>query len=69
MLRFSPRYLLLALLATGCGPRGEAPAIGEGFVAPATLNLRKELGPRQPSVDHFPEKRIFVHAPLSLRFE
>jgi hypothetical protein len=50
MLRFPPRYLLLALLATGCSPRGEAPAIGEGFVAPATLNLRKELGPRQPSV-------------------
>ncbi|MFB3777434.1 MAG: SH3 domain-containing protein [Bryobacteraceae bacterium] len=24
--------------------------IGEGFIAPATLNLRKDLGPRQPSV-------------------
>ncbi len=42
-------YLLVALWLAGCGP-GSEPVLGEGFVAPATLNLRKELGPRQPSV-------------------
>jgi hypothetical protein len=41
---------LLLLLITGCGDGNEERVIGEGFVAPATLNLRKELGPRQPSV-------------------
>ena len=44
------RYLAGALLLAGCGSGGREPAIGEGFVAPATLNLRQELGPRQPSV-------------------
>ncbi len=43
-------YLCVALWLAGCAPGGEGPPIGEGFVAPATLNLRKELGPRQPSV-------------------
>jgi hypothetical protein len=43
-------WLCLALALAGCGRQGEEPAIGEGFVAPATLNLRKDLGPRQPSV-------------------
>ncbi len=42
--------LLLVLLLAGCGRQSKEPAIGEGFVAPATLNLRKDLGPRQPSV-------------------
>jgi hypothetical protein len=44
------RYLAAALLLAGCGSGGREPVIGEGFVAPATLNLRQELGPRQPSV-------------------
>jgi hypothetical protein len=43
-------YLATALLLCGCGSGGREPAIGEGFVASATLNLRQELGPRQPSV-------------------
>ncbi len=42
--------VLGALLAAGCGARNQEKPIGEGFVAPATLNLRQELGPRQPSV-------------------
>jgi hypothetical protein len=45
-----PCYLCVALWLAGCAPGGEGPPIGEGFVAPATLNLRQELGPRQPSV-------------------
>jgi len=48
--RLIPRLLLLTIVLIGCGPRGQEPAIGEGFVAPATLNLRKDLGPQQPSV-------------------
>jgi hypothetical protein len=44
------RYLAAALLLAGCGSGNREPAIGEGFVAPATLNLRQELGPRQPSM-------------------
>ncbi len=44
------RYLIAALILAGCGSGGREPVIGEGFVAPATLNLRQELGPRQPSV-------------------
>ena len=47
---WNSRYLLILLALAGCGPGGEEPSIGEGFVAPATLNLRRELGPRQPSV-------------------
>ena len=46
--RFS--CLLIALWLAGCAPVGNEPVLGEGFVAPATLNLRNELGPRQPSV-------------------
>ncbi|HSW50206.1 MAG TPA: SH3 domain-containing protein, partial [Bryobacteraceae bacterium] len=42
--------LCLALLLAGCGGRDEERVIGEGFVAPATMNLRQDLGPRQPSV-------------------
>jgi len=38
------------MLLSGCGDSGRAPAIGEGYVAPATLNIRRELGPREPSV-------------------
>jgi hypothetical protein len=44
------RYLAAALLLAGCGSGGRESAIGEGFVAPATLSLRQNLGPRQPSV-------------------
>jgi hypothetical protein len=44
------RYLLVTLLLAGCAPRNGGPPIGEGFVAPATLNLRQELGAQQPSV-------------------
>ncbi len=47
---FRVRYLIASLILVGCGSGGREPAIGEGFVAPATLNLRQELGPRQPSV-------------------
>jgi hypothetical protein len=43
-------YLCVALWLAGCSSGGKGPPIGEGFVAPVTLNLRKELGPRQPSV-------------------
>jgi uncharacterized protein YgiM (DUF1202 family) len=43
-------FLPLLLLLAGCGGEREERVIGEGFVAPATLNLRKDLGPRQPSV-------------------
>jgi len=42
--------LMLVLVLAGCSGRGREPAIGEGFVVPETLNLRQELGPRQPSV-------------------
>lgn len=42
--------LLIALWLAGCARVGNEPVLGEGFVAPATLNLRSELGPRQPSV-------------------
>jgi hypothetical protein len=38
-----------AILLAGCGGSRERP-IGEGYVAPAALNLRKDLGPRQPMV-------------------
>ena len=48
MARFG--WLILALLVAGCSRSEREPAIGEGFVVPETLNLRKELGPRQPSV-------------------
>jgi hypothetical protein len=48
--RLIPCLLWLAIMLVGCGPNGQEPAIGEGFVAPATLNLRKDLGPQQPSV-------------------
>ena len=42
--------LLLVLLLAGCSGQRREPVIGEGFVVPETLNLRQELGPRQPSV-------------------
>ena len=42
--------LLAALLLAGCSGGEREPAIGEGFVVPETLNLRKDLGPRQPSL-------------------
>ncbi len=49
-----PRLLLVCLLLlpwTACqSDRDREPTIGEGFVAPVTLNLRRELGPRQPTV-------------------
>jgi len=48
MARFG--WLMLALLLAGCSREEREPAIGEGFVVPETLNLRQELGPRQPSV-------------------
>jgi len=41
---------LFLLWLCGCGGAERSPAIGEGFVAPATLNLRRELGPREPAV-------------------
>ncbi len=50
MLTSRSRLLLVALVLAGCGPKGQEPVIGEGFVAPATLNLRRDLGPQQPSV-------------------
>ncbi len=43
-------WLTLALLLAGCSRDGREPVIGEGYVVPETLNLRKELGPREPSV-------------------
>ncbi len=42
--------VLLLLLCAGCSRQQREPAIGEGFVVPATLNLREDLGPRQPTV-------------------
>ena len=42
--------LWLILVLAGCGRQADEPVLGEGFVAPSTLNLRKDLGPRQPSV-------------------
>ena len=42
--------LFIALWLAGCAPVGPEPVLDEGFVAPATLNLRNELGLRQPSV-------------------
>jgi hypothetical protein len=48
-LRVSHVVLLVALLS-GCRDSSRAPVIGEGYVAPSTLNLRRALGPREPSV-------------------
>jgi len=45
--RFLP---LTLLLLAGCRREPKEPVIGEGFVAPMTLNLRADLGPRQPTV-------------------
>jgi len=52
-LKFGRRswLLLLLVLWVGCSsaPRRD-PAIGEAFVGAASINLRRELGPRQPAV-------------------
>ncbi len=52
MLDIRSVFLFLAfLILTGCSRQaGEDVAIDEGFVVPSTLNLRKDLGPRQPAV-------------------
>lgn len=38
------------LVCAGCSRQAREPAIGEGYVVPATVNLREDLGPRQPAV-------------------
>lgn len=65
-----PVLVVTAWLA-GCGSgSSDTPAIGEAYVGPATLNLRKELGPRAPitatvthgeKLDILKTRRRFVH--------
>ncbi len=44
-----PILLLALLVSLGCGTSPErAPAIGEAFVGPSSLNLRQDLTPRSP---------------------
>jgi len=52
MPRISPCFSLVALLClSGCSTKPRpAPAIGEAFIAPATLNLHGDLSPRSPVV-------------------
>lgn len=45
------RALLLLILSAACAPgASEQPNSGYAYVGPATLNLRKDLGPRAPMV-------------------
>ncbi len=57
--------LLLALLAGGgCSRRKRLPPVGEGFVAPISLNVRQDLAPRSSivaSLKHGERLDILVH--------
>lgn len=49
--RFVYVLVLFCALMTGCGSRGDAPpVIGRAYVAPATLEIRRDLGLGQPVV-------------------
>jgi len=48
---FAAAMIAAALLLSACNPEPErAPSIGDAFIGPATLNLRKEIDTKSPTV-------------------
>jgi len=50
-MKFSPPLILALLLLTSCAPTSEpTPRIGEAYIGPATLIIRKDIDPKSASV-------------------